>query len=183
MATTSQPFTAEELFRMPDDGFRYELVKGELKIMTPAGSKHGMIVINLTLPIAAYVKANQLGIVLGAETGFRLATDPDTVRAPDIAFVAKDRIPPTGVPETFWTGPPDLAVEVLSPGDTLYDVEEKVVDWLSAGTRMVWLVNPKQHTIHVYRPQVATVTLNEKDQLEGQDVLPGFRCLVAEIFG
>jgi Uma2 family endonuclease len=183
VVTTSQQFTAEKLFQMPDDGFRYELVKGELKAMTPSGSKHGMIVINLTLPLAAYVKANQLGIVLGAETGFRLARDPDTVRAPDIAFVAKDQIPPTGVPETFWTGPPDLAVEVLSPADTLYDVEEKVADWLSAGTRMVWLVNPKQRTIHLHRPGSATVTLKENDQLEGQDVLPGFRCPVAEIFG
>src|SRR5438093_9181379 len=100
---------------MPDDGYRYELVKGELKKMTPAGSKHGVVIVNLTLPLAEHVRANQLGIVLGVETGFKIASEPDTVRASDLAFIRRDCIPPTGIPKTFWPGPPDLAVEVLSP--------------------------------------------------------------------
>ena len=182
MVTSTHNVTAKQLFQMPDKGFRYELLKGELKKMTPAGSKHGVVVINLTLPLADHVKTNHLGLVLGAETGFKITSDPDTVRAPDLAFVPHERIPPTGVPEGFWPGPPDLAVEVLSPTDTTYDVEEKIADWLSAGTRMVWLLNPKRRTIHVHRSQSAIVTLTEKETLDGQDVLPGFRCPLVEIF-
>jgi Uma2 family endonuclease len=167
---------------MPDDGFRYELVKGELRKMTPAGFSHGKVVANLTGPLATYVKANQLGVVLGAETGFKLAADPDTVLAPDIAFVRNERFLEVGDTEKFWPGPPDLAVEVLSPSDTAYDVEEKITSWLRAGVAMVWLLNPKQRTLHVYWSNNPTQRLGSEDVLDGQDVVPGFRINVKEIF-
>jgi Uma2 family endonuclease len=182
LSTTVQKTTAEQLFGMPDDGFRHELIKGELKTMAPAGFDHGVIIMNLAVPLGQYVKANNLGVVLGAETGFKIETDPDTVRAPDIAFVRRDRIPPTGRPAEFWPGAPDLAVEVLSPGDTVYEVEERIADWLSAGTSAVWVINPKRHTAHIHRSQAQTQTLTEKDTLDGQDVVPGFRLSVAEVF-
>ncbi len=182
MSTAIHTMTADQLFQMPDDGFRYELVKGELKKMTPAGFNHGKVVMNLTTPLSVYVKANNLGMVLAAETGFLIGRNPDTVRAPDIAFVQRERILETGETDKFWPGAPDLAVEVLSPNDTVYEVEEKVASWLAAGTQMVWVVNPKQRTVHVHRPNRAIQTLIEKDQLDGQNVVSGFHCTVAEVF-
>jgi len=183
MSVATQVITAEELLRMPDDGFRYELVKGELKRMAPAGSEHGATTINLTTPLDIHVKANNLGIVFGAETGFKIETDPDTVLAPDIAFVRHERIPKEGIPKGYWPGPPDLAVEVISPGDTYEEAEEKVAQWLSAGTAMVWVVNPRRRMVTVYRSLTDITVLTETDELTGNDVVPGFRCQVAKIFG
>jgi len=182
MDTSVQNFTADQLFQLPDDGFRYELVKGELRKMTPAGFNHGKAVANLTGPLTTYVKANQLGVVLGAETGFKIATSPDTVRTPDIAFVCRARYLEVGDTEKFWPGPPDLAVEVLSPSDTAYEVEDKVTSWLTSGAAMVWLVNPKQGTLHIYRPDRPTQTLGPEDVLDGQEIIPGFRLRISEIF-
>jgi len=166
---------------MPDDGSRYELIRGEVKKMTPAGGKHGAIVVNLTLPLGSFVKSRQLGVVFGAETGFKILSNPDTVRAPDIAFIRTDRIPSSGIPDSFWEGAPDLAVEVLSPRDTIRDVEEKVADWLSAGVKLVWVIDPKQRVVHVHRPGSKSLTLTERDVLDGKGVVPGFRCGIAEI--
>jgi Uma2 family endonuclease len=182
MSTTIQPTTAEELLKMPKDGFRYELVKGELKKMSPAGIEHGAVAVNLTIILGQYVKANQLGIVCAAETGFKIASAPDTVLAPDISFVRGERIPESGLPKAFWPGAPDLAVEVVSPGDARKEVAKKVEDWLAAGARAVWVVNPKLRSVEVHRPAAAALMLDETDELDGQDVVPGFRCRVAEIF-
>jgi Uma2 family endonuclease len=182
MSTTLRQVTADELFAKPGDGFRYELVKGELRKMSPAGSEHGAIIINITFLIVRHVKANDLGVCFGAETGFKIASDPDTVRAPDLAFVRRERVPESGVPKKFWPGAPDLAVEVLSPGDSLEEVEEKVEDWLAAGTRAVWVVSPKRRGVTVYRSMSDAARLSESDELDGGEVVPGFRCKVSEIF-
>jgi Uma2 family endonuclease len=182
MSTTLQCSTADELFAMPDDGFRYELVKGELRKMSPAGSEHGAIIINISVLLGQYVKSNKLGVCFAAETGFKIASDPDTVRAPDVAFVRRERIPESGIPKKFWPGAPDLAVEVVSPGDTFNEVEEKVEQWLSAGTRAVWIVNPRRRSVSVYRSMTGVARLSEADELEGGEVVPGFRCKVSEIF-
>jgi Uma2 family endonuclease len=182
MSATTQPITAEELLLMPRGKFRYELVKGELRKMSPAGSEHGAVIINLTLPLAQHVKANNLGVVFGAETGFKIARNPDTVRAPDIAFVRLERIPESGIPKEFWPGAPDLAVEVVSPGDTVVEVDEKVEEWLNAGSSAVWVVNPKQRAVTVYHSLKSAEKFMDHDELDGQDVLPGFRCRVADIF-
>jgi Uma2 family endonuclease len=182
MDTTLQRSTASELYAMPDDGFRYELVKGELRKMSPAGGEHGVIVVNVTLLLGQHVKINNLGVCCGAETGFKIASDPDTVRAPDLAFVSHERIPEGGAPKKFWPGAPDLAIEVLSPGDTYTEVEEKVEQWLGAGARAVWVINPKRRGVAVYRPTTDVTRLSEGDELDGGDVVPGFRCEVAEIF-
>jgi Uma2 family endonuclease len=182
MSTTTQLMTAEELLRLPRGRLRYELVKGELRTMSPAGFDHGVIIMNLASPLDQYVKAHNLGFVCGAETGFKIASDPDTVRAPDIAFVRRERIPSTGRPKAYWPGAPDLAVEVTSPGDTFEEVEEKVAEWLTAGARAVWVVNPKRRTVTVYSSPSEAAILTENDELDGQPVVPGFRCRVSEIF-
>ena len=150
--------------------------------MSPAGSEHGAIIVNITVLLGQHVKSNQLGVCFGAETGFKIASDPDTVRAPDVAFVSRGRVPESGIPKKFWPGAPDLAVEVLSPGDTLEEVEEKVEDWLSAGTRAVWVVSPKRRSLTVYRSMTDMKRLSESDELDGGDVVPGFRSKVSEFF-
>jgi Uma2 family endonuclease len=180
MTQTLQRSTASELFEMPDDGFRYELVKGELRKMSPAGCEHGAVVFNLTGLLAPHIR--NIGQGFGAETGFKIASDPDTVRAPDVSFVRRERIPEAGIPKNFWEIAPDLAVEVVSPGDTYDEVDEKVNDWLDAGTRAVWVVNPRKRLVSVYRSVKDVTILTEEDLLDGGDVLPGFSCKVSEIF-
>jgi len=182
MSTTKTLFTADELLHMPDDGYRYELVKGELLRTAPAGSEHGVTVVDITLPLALFVKAHHLGIVFGAETGFKIACDPDTVRAPDVAFIHRDRIPGSGIPKSFWPGAPDLAAEVVSPGDTYTEVEDKVYEWLDAGTRMVIVANPRNRTLKVYRSRTEVTLLSESDELGGGDVVSGFKVAVSELF-
>ncbi len=129
-----------------------------------------------------HVRTKRLGVVVGAETGFKLKSNPDTVRAPDIAFVSRERVEAEGIPDTYWQGPPDLAVEVISPSDTLYGVEDKVATWLAAGTRLVWVVHPKRRVVLIHRPQAEVTTLGESDTLDGADVVPGFQCAVSDVF-
>ena len=182
MEVVRREVTAEELLRMPDDGFRYELVRGELRRMTPAGNVHGRVAMNIAWPLAQYVRAHDLGTVYAAETGFRLATDPDTVRAPDVAFVSRERIEAVGEVEGYWPGAPDLAFEVLSPNDSHVEVEEKVFDWLEAGTKMVLAVNPRRRSVTLYRSQSDITILTGTDVLDGGDVVPGFQLTLREIF-
>jgi Uma2 family endonuclease len=182
MTKTLQRSTANELFEMPDDGFRYELVKGELRKMSPSGGEHGAVVAKATLIIYQHVDSNDLGICFGAETGFKISSDPDTVRAPDVAFVRRERIPESGIPKNFWQLVPDLVVEVVSPGDTYGEVEEKVEEWLAAGARAVWVLNPKRRGVSVYRSMTDVTRLSESDELDGGDVVPGFCCKVSELF-
>jgi Uma2 family endonuclease len=182
MSTKTQLVTADELFAMPKDGFRYELVKGELRTISPAGEEHGAVIMFLAAPLAQYVKAHKLGHVFAAETGYKLASNPDTVLAPDIAFVRRERVEQTGLLKGYRECAPDLAVEVMSPGDTVREVTEKAGQWLAAGALMVWVVNPKRRTVTVYRAPGDVATLNEQDELDGGEVVPGFRCKVSEIF-
>lgn len=182
MSTTTKPMTAGELLLLPRGRFRYELVKGELKIISPCGSEHRAVIVNLTVLPGQHIKARKLGVAFGAETGFKLASNPDTVRAPAISFVTHARIPATGIPKTYWSGAPDLAVEVLSPSDRDIEVKEKTAEWLANGARAVWLGDPKRRSVTVYRSANDVTTLTETDELDGQDVVPGFRCRVAEIF-
>jgi Uma2 family endonuclease len=182
MATANQLVTAEELLRMPDDGYRYELVRGELRKMAPAGYLHGRIAINITTPLDRHVRAHNLGVVCAAETGFKLASNPDVVRAPDVAFIRRQRVEEVGDVEGYWPGAPDLAVEVISPSDTYADVQEKVVDWIEAGARMVILVMPRRCTVTVYRSLTDIVMLTEHETLNGGEVVPDWQIPVRELF-
>ena len=182
MHVTVRPMTADDLLRMPDDGFRYELVRGELRKMSPAGSRHGRITINITTRLDQHVRANDLGAIFAAETGFKLASDPDVVRAPDAAFVRQERIEEVGDIEGYWPGAPDLVVEVVSPSDSYSELEGKVFDWLMAGTQTVVVVNPRKRAVTVYRSLTDIKILMENDTLEGAEVLPGWRMPVKDIF-
>ena len=174
--------TAADLERLPDDGFRYELVRGEVRKMTPAGNEHGKIAMSVAWRLAQHVEAHGLGAVYAAETGFRLASDPDTVRAPDAAFVCQARLDAVGAVAGYWPGAPDLVVEVVSPGDRYGEVAEKVADWLAAGTQMVVVVEPQQRTVAVHRTSDAVDVLREGDVLEGGEVVPGWEVAVAALF-
>ena len=174
--------TAEELERMPHDGYRRELVSGQLKTMTPTGFEHGSVILRLGELLGPFVREHGLGRLSGGDPGFVLGRDPDTVRAPDVGFVRKERLAANPATDAFWPGAPDLAVEVMSPSDTVRQVDEKAKAWLAAGTAMVWIVNPAWRTVTVYSSANDIKTLTEDDDLDGQDVLPGFRCRVSEIF-
>ncbi len=175
--------TAEELLHLPQDGYRTELVKGELIRMSPTGRKHGRSTAKLAHLLYSFVEARDLGEVCGAETGFILARNPDTVRAADAAFVAKARLPDEATAEKFWPIAPDLAFEVLSPEDRPGEVERKVQEYLAAGTKLVVVADPKKETATVRRPGAAPVHLGPEDTLDLGDILPGFSVRVADIFG
>ena len=132
--------------------------------------------------LAQYVETHRLGVVYAAETGFFLSTSPDTVRAPDVAFVRQERIATAPTGTGFWPGAPDLAVEVISPSDIYTEVEEKVVEWLEAGTQMVLIINPRKHTVTVYRSLTEIAILTEADQLNGDPLVPGWMVPVRELF-
>jgi Uma2 family endonuclease len=172
--------TAEELIKLPRGRFRYELVKGELLTMSPAGEEHGAISLNLALELGIHVKTNKLGIVYAAETGFKLESNPDTVLAPDVSFIARERV--GQISKTYREGAPDLAVEVVSPNESRNKVEKKVGQWLQLGARLVWIVNPQTTSVSVYRPDGNIKVLSESDELTGDDVVPGFKISVRDIF-
>jgi Uma2 family endonuclease len=184
MSTTSTALmTAEELMELPRDGFRYELINGELEKMPPPGHPHGRITIRLSVPLSQFIWDQQLGEVFAADTGFKLTTDPDTVLAPDFAFVTNKRFEEGSKTEGYWPGPPDLAVEVLSPNDRPGKVNKKISRWFSFGTKQVWIVDQKHSTVTVYRSPSDTTTFSGSDYLEAPDLFPGFRISLDRIFG
>ena len=174
--------TADELLVLSMPNKRTELVRGVLVVREPAGGRHGRVANELSRVIGNHVHAHALGAVYAAETGFTLARRPDTVRAPDVAFVRRERLPdpePTGFPDLA----PDLVVEVLSPGDHAGEILAKVADWLSAGTRLVWVVDPERRLGRVYRPDGSETIVPADGALDGEDVLPGFSCPLASVLG
>lgn len=182
MAEATALLTADDLLRMPDDGWRYELRQGELIRMSPTSGPHGRIGMRLASRLAVHVDEHGLGVVYMAETGFRLSDSPDTVRAPDIAFVRAERIPPEGEPEGFWPGAPDLAVEVTSPSDTADEIAEKVGEYLAAGCRLVVVMYLRRRQIGLYRPDGSARFVSIGDTLDLREVVPGFACPVSELF-
>ncbi len=172
---------AEELLRLKLPGKRAELIQGRLVVRDPRGARHGAVAMRIGYRVMAHVEAHELGRVYAAETGFHIEADPDTVRAPDVAFIAKARLPevePLGYPG--WA--PDLAVEVLAHDDHPVDTLAKVAQWLKAGVRLVWAVDCERRTARVYRADGSESLLAPNDALDGEDVLPGFRCLLADLW-
>jgi Uma2 family endonuclease len=174
--------TAEEFARIPNDDYHYELVEGRVVRMSPPGSRHAVLATTMASLLHQHVATHRLGAVM-TSGGVKLAANPDTVREPDIAVVRQDRIPATGVPDGFWPGAPDLAVEIRSPGDRQSELHAKVGDYLARGVRLVWVVDPKKKTVTTQAPQSSAVTLGVDEILDGGDVLPGFLCPVNRIFG
>ena len=181
-ATTQTLMTADELLEMPHGNFRYELVAGELIKMSPTGGMHGIVTARLNAVVFNHVESNDLGYVFGAETGFKLASDPDTVRAADVAFVSHARMPKDADINKFLPIAPDLVVEVVSPSDTLYEVEEKIAEWLAAGALAVWVANPKRRTLTVHRANQPPQVSAESDTLKGGEALPDFSYSLAKLF-
>ena len=171
--------TAEQLLRNPHIG-RCELIRGVLHMMSPSNPRHGVIAGRLARVIGNHVESERLGTYFGAEAGFQLSENPDTVRAPDVAFVRSGR--PEASYRGFYPGAPDLAVEVLSPDDRPGYVREKVAEWLEAGARAVWVVDPRDRTVTVHEPRQTAKRLGEAETLRGGEVLPGFELPVAAIF-
>jgi Uma2 family endonuclease len=182
MATQLRTMTADELLAMPDDGIRRELVAGELREMTPAGWQHGRVAGNIAGELRAYIRPRRLGEMATAEASYRLSTDPDTVRVPDVSFVRQERVDEIGYPTGFWPGAPDLAFEVISPNDRYSEVRAKVDEYLAAGTPMVVLVDPQNRDVIVFRSPGDRIELTEDDVLDGGDVVPGWKLPVRDIF-
>ncbi len=173
--------TAEALWQLTESNTKYELIRGELIEMTLPGGKHGNIALEIGWLLRSFVQTQKLGKIM-VETGFRLTTDPDTVRAPDVSFLLAKKIPSDGLPDGFISGAPDLAVEIVSPNDTASDIQDKVQDYLAYGTQVVWVVYPQQRLVIVHHPDGMARILREAESLDGEPVLPGFSCKIEEIF-
>ena len=181
MATEQKLMTAEELLRLPDDGMRHELIEGVLRTMPPSGGLHEEVALQFGLVFGGFIKAHNLGRVFGAP-GVITAHDPDTVRAPDFAFVGAGRLPDDRSPSGYLDLPPDLLVEVTSPSDSAADVQDKIEMWLRAGVRMVIQAYPSTRSVALYRSVSDVRLLGPDDIFDGADVLPGFRCPVKDFF-
>ena len=178
--STPALLTAADVERISLPGKQVELVRGCLVVREPPGTWHGAIAANLAYHLSAFVRERRLGLVFAQDTGFKITTDPDTVRAPDVAFVARDRISLIGT-RGYAPLAPDLLAEILSPDDRAAEVLAKIADWLAAGTALVWLVDPERSEVRVYRQDGSLAVLREHDSLDGEDVLPGFSCKVSDV--
>jgi Uma2 family endonuclease len=187
MSTTTRLITADELEDMPHydehgNQCRLELIRGELKVMSLAKPLHGIICSRLNNKLAAFAEEHNLGEVFGAETGFLVESDPDSVLGPDVAFVSYERLATVETFEKYFPFAPDLSVEVLSPGNTVREINEKIAIYFAAGSRAVWVFNPKRRTAAVYSSPSEFHTLSEQDTLDGGDVLPGFQLQLSKLF-
>ncbi len=181
MASHAIAFSADDLWNLPDDGMRHELIEGQLRAMTPAGAEHGRVAMTAGRLLSVHVHATGTGVTFGAETGFILASDPDTVRAPDAAFVGKAHAEAVGRTVRFWPGPPDFAVEVVSPGDSFSEVESKALGWVAAGVTAILVLDPARGTGTVYRAS-GEISVCTDGELDLSDAVPGWRVAVVEFF-
>ncbi len=182
MDATTQQLTADELLMLPEDGLRHELVTGELRTMAPSGGEHGWLTSDLHVSLGSYVHDRGLGRVFAAETGFLLAGNPDTVVAPDVSFVRRERVQEVGRRPEYWPGPPDLAIEVVSPNDRPREGTDRVAMWLRYSTRMVVVVDPRRRIVRVQRPGRPERVLSEADTLDAEEVVPGWTLSVRALF-
>ena len=180
-ATAQQLITAEEFARMPPpaDGSEQELVRGVIITMPPPKGSHGVCCANVVAHLAIFVKTNQLGNVLCNDSGFITERNPDTVRGADVAFWSRASLPK--VPNEYIPIPPDLAVEVVSPDDHFTRVQRKVTHYLTHGVKLLWVLDPEDRSLTVYRPDHPLRILGEQDTVTGEEVLPGFSCRVLDL--
>lgn len=182
MTTAAGLLSAEDFAALPTNGIRLELVRGEIRAAPPAFVDHGSAAMTLSGYVSYFVKTKKLGNVYAAETGFLLARNPDTVRAPDFAFIQASRVTSAATASSWGTIIPDLVIEAVSSGDRPKEITEKVSMWLDAGVRLVWVVYPAQREVATYCPGQPEQRLSESDMLDGLDILPGFTLAVADIF-
>jgi len=175
--------TAEELAALPLGEMRHELVRGEIVTMPPTFGSHGKPAMRLGAYLTTFVLTHKLGETYAAETGFLIARDPDTVRAPDVAFIQASRLTPDTDANTWIPVMPDLVADVVSSGDRPAEIAEKVRMWLDAGVLLVWVAFPGARTIEVHRLGQPVRTLRDGETLAGEDVVPGFALAVSDVFG
>lgn len=174
--------TEDDLYSLPDDGTRHELQAGLLLAEPVPMHPHGRVQVRLFTILSTFVERHGVGEVFGA-MGFVLARDPDTVRAPDVSFISRERLDSLGDGTRFTSGVPDLAIEIVSPSNHPGEIHGKVADYLAAGAHLVWVVDPRARIVTVYRTLLAPRRLGEEATLDGGDVIPGFAILVAKVFG
>jgi len=178
-----QLVTAEQLWELPDIlGKQLELVRGEVVAVPSPGAIHNVIANLLFHLLYTFASERRLGIVFGDNMGYVLSRGPDTVRIPDISFVAWDRVPEAGIPEGSWLIPPDLAVEVVSPSDHTADVNDKACEYVASGVPLAWVLWPKRRVVSVYTRDQMVRELGLDDELDGGDTLPGFSVRVSTLF-
>lgn len=187
MSTTTRLITADELLVMPpydENGkqCRFELIRGELRVMSLAKPLHGVICSRLTIKLGGFVEEHELGETFGGETGFHVERDPDSVLGPDVAFVSHERLAADENFEKYFSFAPDLAVEVLSPGNTVREINEKIAMYFAAGSRAVWVFDPKKHTVAAYTSPSEVRVYKEDEAFDGGEVLPGFTLDLAKLF-
>lgn len=173
--------TAEDLERLSAQGFPYELIRGELRERMLAGGLHGSATSRLSYYAGSVIMGGDLGTTFAAGTGFLVGRTPDTVLAPDFAFVAKDRLPDP-LPESYVPVVPDIVLETRSPSSSKKYASTKVRLWLKFGVRVVWKMNPRMRLLTIYRADQTPCSLGENDTLDGGDVLPGLSVPIARLF-
>jgi Uma2 family endonuclease len=181
--TVKTLMTAEELWEAPEvPGKRFELVRGELVELPGAGGQHGLIVGTFYLLLQPFVSARGIGQVFADGVGYIIARAPDVVRVPDVSFISTARLPEGGIPEKYIPVSPDLAVEIVSPGDRAEEVFEKVREYLAGGSRLVWVVWPRRKGVTAFNSEGVYREYGPDDELDGGEILPGFSVRVAELF-
>lgn len=182
MSASTSLLTADDLWNRHSDEPKRELIDGELQsMMSPSGAAHGLVAMTIGTLLSSHVRAQRLGYVMGSEAGFVLTRDPDTVLAPDVSFVRRERVP-QGVPETFFEGAPDLAVEVVSATDRLKDLREKASRFLRHCAQLVWIVDPRRRSVEVWSAQHDGLPLEGAQTIDGGGAIPGFQCAVSKFF-
>jgi Uma2 family endonuclease len=174
--------TVEDLERLSAQGYRYELIDGELREMSPVGSAQAIATINLSSYATVHVRQHRLGTCFAAEAGFRFPHQPETVLAPDWAFIAVERAPAAFPKRGFLEAVPDLVLETRAPDDSRREIQEKIDRWLAAGVRVVWDLDPERRVLAVHRPGTAPQTLGQDDVLTEEELLPRFSIKIAELF-
>ncbi|MBD2079862.1 Uma2 family endonuclease [Leptolyngbya sp. FACHB-17] len=181
ISAQSKIWTDEEFMALPDNGDRYEIVDGELKIVGNSGMLHGHIASVLIVFLGGLVRSQKLGVICDSSTAFKMKSG--NKRSPDISFVAKDRLKGLKkLPRGFFEGAPDLAVEVISPSNTFEEIHQKIVEYFESGSRLVWVINPDEESVIVYRSATPDRLLKKADFLDGEEVVDGFRLAIAELF-
>ncbi|MEI6234028.1 MAG: Uma2 family endonuclease [Planctomycetota bacterium] len=181
MLTLAKKWTERELLRLPKEDGKYELVDGDLVLMSPAHFDHGTICASMTIRLGAYVLEKKLGIIAEGQTGFWMANG--NLRSPDISFISIATLSKLErLPTGFFKGAPDLAVEVFSPSERTKQLNGKIADYFASGTKLVWVIYPKSRSARIYRKPNAKRLIGEDEKLDGEDVVPGFKVRVGDLF-
>ncbi|MGH2460488.1 MAG: Uma2 family endonuclease [Chloroflexota bacterium] len=183
MAVNTRPMTADEAIELhARTGARYEIVEGEPREMAPTGGEHGGTEVRVASRLDRFVEDHPIGRVFAGEVLCRLKREPETARAADVAFMRAERLPDGRLPVGPIDGSPDLVVEIISPGESAIDVQEKIALWIEGGAAVVWTLNPRRRSVTIWRTSGASPERRGDDEIDAEPVLPGFRCRARDLF-